>query len=94
MANVDKKPPVALIERPWGSFKQYAHNKNVTVSLMSVRDFETRSWRKFRWVRHGPPELRGVRHPKIVDGPVEWSVLQQPPGEKWHDYFVTLARLP
>ncbi len=24
------------IERPWGSFKQYAHNEPVTVSLMSV----------------------------------------------------------
>ncbi len=27
----------ARVERPWGSFKQYAHNEEVTVSLMHVR---------------------------------------------------------
>lgn len=32
-----EKPQVAFVERPWGSFKQYAHNEPVTVSLMSVR---------------------------------------------------------
>lgn len=31
-----QKPPVQLVERPWGSFKQYAHNEEVTVSLMTV----------------------------------------------------------
>lgn len=31
------KPPVAFVERPWGSFKQYAHNADCTVSLMTVR---------------------------------------------------------
>jgi mannose-1-phosphate guanylyltransferase/mannose-6-phosphate isomerase len=31
-----EKPPVALVERPWGSFKQYAHNRHCTVSLMTV----------------------------------------------------------
>lgn len=30
-------PPVQWVERPWGSFKQYAHNQAVTVSLMSVK---------------------------------------------------------
>src|SRR2546423_8492895 len=30
------KPPVKLVERPWGSFKQYAHNEPCTVSLMTV----------------------------------------------------------
>lgn len=29
-------PPVAFVERPWGSFRQYAHNTPVTVSLMTV----------------------------------------------------------
>jgi mannose-6-phosphate isomerase len=29
-------PPVMLVERPWGSFKQYAHNSECTVSLMTV----------------------------------------------------------
>lgn len=31
------KPLVALVERPWGSFKQYAHNSECTVSLMTVQ---------------------------------------------------------
>ena len=30
------KPSVALVERPWGSFKQYANNRDCTVSLMTV----------------------------------------------------------
>jgi mannose-1-phosphate guanylyltransferase/mannose-6-phosphate isomerase len=30
------KPPVSFVERPWGSFKQFAHNQEVTVSLMTV----------------------------------------------------------
>lgn len=30
------KPPVSLVQRPWGSFKQYAHNRDCTVSLMTV----------------------------------------------------------
>jgi mannose-6-phosphate isomerase len=32
-----QKPPVDFVERPWGSFKQYAHNEEVTVSLMAVK---------------------------------------------------------
>jgi mannose-1-phosphate guanylyltransferase/mannose-6-phosphate isomerase len=31
------KPPVGFVERPWGSFKQYAFNEGCTVSLMTVR---------------------------------------------------------
>lgn len=31
-----EKPPVGFVERPWGSFKQYAHNHECTVSLMTV----------------------------------------------------------
>ena len=31
-----RPPPIGFVERPWGSFKQYAHNQAVTVSLMSV----------------------------------------------------------
>jgi mannose-1-phosphate guanylyltransferase/mannose-6-phosphate isomerase len=30
------KPAVAFVERPWGSFKQFAHNETCTVSLMTV----------------------------------------------------------
>src|SRR6185436_3566400 len=32
----DVKPDVAFVERPWGTFKQYANNKDYTVSLMTV----------------------------------------------------------
>jgi mannose-6-phosphate isomerase len=32
-----EKPPVSSVERPWGSFKQFAHNQNCTVSLMTVQ---------------------------------------------------------
>ena len=32
-----EKPAVAFVERPWGSFKQYAFNRDCTVSLMTVR---------------------------------------------------------
>lgn len=31
-----EKPLVKEVHRPWGSFKQYAHNKSCTVSLMTV----------------------------------------------------------
>lgn len=33
----DTKPDVAFVERPWGSFKQYAFNEDCTVSLMTVK---------------------------------------------------------
>lgn len=33
----DEKPEVATVVRPWGSFKQYANNEDVTVSLMTVK---------------------------------------------------------
>lgn len=31
-----EKPSVAFVERPWGSFKQFANNCDCTVSLMTV----------------------------------------------------------
>ena len=31
-----QKPPVDFVQRPWGSFKQYANNRDCTVSLMTV----------------------------------------------------------
>ncbi len=31
-----EKPEVAHVERPWGSFRQYAFNQECTVSLMTV----------------------------------------------------------
>lgn len=30
------QPPVSFVERPWGSFKQFAFNEPCTVSLMTV----------------------------------------------------------
>ena len=30
-------PAIGRAERPWGSFSQYAHNSEVTVSLMTVK---------------------------------------------------------
>ena len=32
----ENKPPVSRVERPWGSFSQYAFNEDATVSLMVV----------------------------------------------------------
>jgi mannose-1-phosphate guanylyltransferase/mannose-6-phosphate isomerase len=32
----EQKPDVAFVERPWGSFKQFAFNEDCTVSLMTV----------------------------------------------------------
>ena len=31
-----KKPGVKFVERPWGSFKQFANNEPCTVSMMTV----------------------------------------------------------
>ena len=31
-----EQPASGYVERPWGSFKQYAHNRECTVSLMTV----------------------------------------------------------
>ena len=32
----DEKPAIGFVERPWGSFKQFAINRDCTVSLMTV----------------------------------------------------------
>ena len=38
---IPKEPPeVKRIERPWGSFRQYANNEDATVSLMTVKSGE------------------------------------------------------
>jgi mannose-6-phosphate isomerase len=31
-----EKPDISFVERPWGSFRQFAFNEDCTVSLMSV----------------------------------------------------------
>ena len=33
----ERQPAVEVVERPWGSFRQYAHNHPCTVSLMTVQ---------------------------------------------------------
>jgi len=33
----EQQPEVRLVTRPWGSFKQFANNEDVTVSLMTVK---------------------------------------------------------
>lgn len=37
---LQEPPAVKRVERPWGSFKQYANNEDVTVSLMTVKPGE------------------------------------------------------
>ena len=32
----EQKPKVGFVSRPWGTFSQYAHNSECTVSLMTV----------------------------------------------------------
>lgn len=32
----EQVPSISRVTRPWGAFSQYAHNQEVTVSLMSV----------------------------------------------------------
>ncbi len=32
----ENKPRISLVTRPWGSFSQYAHNRDCTISLMTV----------------------------------------------------------
>ena len=46
---------VEVVERPWGFFKQYAHNQEVTVSLMSVKagqrlSFQSHTARAELWI--------------------------------------------
>ena len=31
-----EKPAIGFVERPWGSFRQFANNRDCTVSLMTV----------------------------------------------------------
>lgn len=38
MSKLDQKPALKVVERPWGYFKQYASNEEVTVSLMTVKE--------------------------------------------------------
>ncbi len=33
----EERPAARYVERPWGTFRQYAHNEEVTVSLIEVK---------------------------------------------------------
>jgi mannose-6-phosphate isomerase len=41
-------PPIGRVTRPWGSFRQFANNREVTVSLMSVNPRERLSLQSHR----------------------------------------------
>lgn len=48
-------PSVAHVQRPWGAFEQYAHNQEVTVSLMTINpdqrlSLQSHSGRAELWV--------------------------------------------
>ncbi|HUI11325.1 MAG TPA: phosphomannose isomerase type II C-terminal cupin domain [Bacteroidota bacterium] len=55
-------PPIGRVDRPWGSFRQFAHNTEVTVSLMSVKAGQRLSLQSHR----GRAELWIVLDPGAV----------------------------
>jgi len=55
-------PPIGRVTRPWGAFRQFAHNSEVTVSLMSVREGQRLSLQSHR----GRAELWIVLDPGAV----------------------------
>ena len=69
-------PEVKRVERPWGSFKQYANNEDVTVSLMTVKSGErlslqSHSGRAELWIVLDEGAIVEVNdtlfHPKVGD---------------------------
>jgi mannose-1-phosphate guanylyltransferase/mannose-6-phosphate isomerase len=71
-----EQPAAALVRRPWGSFRQYAHNQPVTVSLMAVEpgqrlSLQSHSGRAELWIvlDDGAAVQVGdeVRHPRAGD---------------------------
>ena len=55
-------PPIGRVTRPWGSFRQFAHNSEVTVSLMSVNPGQRLSLQSHR----GRAELWIVLDPGAI----------------------------
>jgi len=71
-----QKPPVDFVVRPWGSQKQYAHNQEVTVTLILLSpghrlSLQSHSGRAELWIAldEGPVIQIGeeVLHPKPGD---------------------------
>jgi mannose-6-phosphate isomerase len=69
-------PEVKRVERPWGSFKQYANNEDVTVSLMTVKSgkrlsLQSHSGRAELWIALDEGATVQVNdrifHPKVGD---------------------------
>ena len=61
-AGPDERPTVTGVSRPWGGFRQYAHNQTVTVSLMRVKPGERLSLQS----HHGRAELWIVLDPGAI----------------------------
>jgi mannose-6-phosphate isomerase len=72
----DKPEPTRTL-RPWGSFSQYAHNREVTVSLMSVKPNRRLSLQSHA----GRGELWIVLDPGAIIQ-VDDTVLHPDPGEE------------
>lgn len=71
-----EKPPVKHVERPWGSFEQYAFNQDVTISLMIVQpgqrlSLQSHTGRSELWIvlDEGAEVIVGdqVLHPKRME---------------------------
>ncbi len=73
----ESQPEVSRVERPWGSFNQYAFNEEVTVSLMTVRPGKRLSLQSHT----GRAELWIVLDPGAVVQVGE-QVLQPRPGDE------------
>jgi mannose-1-phosphate guanylyltransferase/mannose-6-phosphate isomerase len=72
-------PPIGRVTRPWGSFRQFANNREVTVSLMSVNPGQRLSLQSHR----GRAELWIVLDPGALVQ-VNDDILHPEPGaEIW-----------
>ena len=70
-------PPIGRVTRPWGSFRQFAHNRDVTVSLMSVKAGQRLSLQSHK----GRAELWIVLDPGAIVH-VGDAILHPEPGEE------------
>jgi mannose-6-phosphate isomerase len=72
-------PPIGRVTRPWGSFRQYANNREVTVSLMSVSPGQRLSLQSHR----GRAELWIVLDPGAVVQLQDEILRPEPGAEIW-----------
>jgi len=72
-------PPIGRVSRPWGSFRQFAHNAEVTVSLMSVNPGQRLSLQSHR----GRAELWIVLDPGAVIQVNDEVMRPEPGAEIW-----------